>query len=124
MLVDLARASDLLDLAAVHDCDPVGHRERLFLVVRDVDERRPELVLDSLELELHLLAQLDVEGAERLVEEQRRRPVDERACERDALLLAAGELPRPPPLEALEPDDVQDLEDSLRGARGAGLASA
>ena len=39
-LVDLARAADLLDPAAVHDRDPVRHRERLLLVVRDVDERR------------------------------------------------------------------------------------
>ncbi len=52
----------------------------------------PELRLEELELELHLLAQLPVEGAERLVEQQDRRAVDERPCERDALLLAAGEL--------------------------------
>ena len=74
--------------------------------MRHVDERRAELVLDALQLELHLLAKLHVERAERLVEEQRRRPVDERPRERDALLLAAGELPRPPPLEPLELDDV------------------
>ena len=113
MLVDLARAPDLLHLAVVHDGDPVGHRQRLFLVVRHVDERRPELVLDALELELHVLAQLHVERAERLVEEQRGRPVDERARQRDALLLAAGELPRPPALQALEPDDVEELEHPL-----------
>ncbi len=123
MLVDLARRADLLDPAAVHDRDPVGHRERLVLVVRHVDERRPELVLDPLQLELHLLAQLHVERAERLVEEQRRRPVDERARERDALLLAARELPRAAALEALELDDAQDLVDALRGARGAERAS-
>ena len=81
--------------------------------MRDVDERRPELVLDALQLELHLLAQLDVERAERLVEQQRGRPVDERARQRDPLLLAAGELPGSPPLEALELDDAQDLEHSL-----------
>ena len=60
-----------------------------------------------------LLAQLHVERAERLVEEQRRRPVHERARQRDALLLAAGELPRPPSLQALEPDDVEELEHPL-----------
>ena len=67
--------------------------------MRDVDERRAELVLDALQLELHLLAQLHVERAERLVEQQRGGPVDERARERDPLLLAARELPRPPALE-------------------------
>ena len=120
MLVDLARAADLLDLPAVHDGDPVGHRERLFLIVRHVDERRPELVLDPLQLELHLLAQLHVEGAERLVEEQRRGPVDERARERDALLLAARELPGTPALEPFEPDDVAGAREPDRGARCRG----
>ena len=120
MLVDLARAPDLLDAAAVHDRDPVGHRERLFLVVRDVDEGRAELVLDALQLELHLLAQLHVERSERLVEQERRRPVDERAGERDPLLLAAGELARAPALEALELDDPQHLVHPARGARARG----
>ena len=47
-----------------------------------------------LELDLHLLAELEVERAERLVEQQHLRPVDDRARERDALALAAGELAR------------------------------
>ena len=89
MLVDLARAADLLHPAAVHDGDPVGHRERLLLVVRHVDEGRAELGLDPLQLELHLLAQLHVERAQRLVEQQGRGLVDERPRQRDALLLAS-----------------------------------
>ena len=70
LLVDLAWPAYLVDLAAVHDRDAVGHREGLLLVVRDVDERRAELVLDALELGLHLPAELHVERAERLVEEE------------------------------------------------------
>ena len=62
------------------------------LVVGDEDERDPDLVLDRLQLDLHLLAQLQVEGAERLVEQQHLRTVDERAGQRDALALTAGEL--------------------------------
>ena len=50
-----------------------------------VDERDPDLVLDPLELQLHLLAELQVERAERLVEEEDARPVDERPRESDAL---------------------------------------
>ena len=72
----------------------VGHRHRLLLVVRDVHEGDPDLALDVAELELQLLAQAQVERAERLVEQQRARAVDERAGERDALLLAAGHLGR------------------------------
>ena len=45
--------------------------------MRHVDERRSERALDALQLELHLLPQLHVEGPERLVEEQRCRTVDQ-----------------------------------------------
>src|SRR5438034_11029968 len=38
-LVDLRGAADLLDAAAVEHRQPVAHRQRLLLVVRDVDER-------------------------------------------------------------------------------------
>ena len=55
---------------------------------------RPTSLLDPLELDLHLPAQLEVEGAERLVEQQHVRAVDQGPRERDALLLAAGELVR------------------------------
>ena len=46
------------------------------------------------DLELHLLAQLLVEGAERLVHQHELRLEHERAGDGDALLLAAGELDR------------------------------
>ena len=78
----------------VEDREAVAHRQRLLLVVRDVDERDPELLLDPLQLDLQLLAELEVERAERLVEEERLRPVDDRARERDPLALAARELGR------------------------------
>ena len=57
--------------------------------MRDVDEGDRDVVLDQLQLELHLLAQLEIERAERLVEEQNARAVDERAGQGDTLLLAA-----------------------------------
>ena len=92
VLVELRRAAHLLDHAAVHHRDGVGHRHGLLLVVGDVHEGDPDLGLDPLELDLHLPAQLEVEGAERLVEQQHLRPVDQRPGQRDPLLLAAGEL--------------------------------
>ena len=58
----------------------------------DVDERDPERLLDALELDLQVHAQARVERAQRLVEQQHRRLEHERAGQRDALLLAAGEL--------------------------------
>ena len=109
MLVHLRRRADLLDPPVVEDGDPIAHRERLFLVVRDVDERHPELLLDLLELDLQLLAELQVERAERLVEEQRPRRVHDRARERDALPLAAGQLAGLALAVPLEPDAGERL---------------
>ena len=42
-LVDLARTADLFHSATVHHGDPIGHGERLLLVMGDVDERRAQL---------------------------------------------------------------------------------
>src|SRR3954469_9563617 len=67
-LVDLGRCGDLLDAAAVEDREAVAHRQRLFLVVSHVDEGDPDLLLDALELDLHLLAELEVERSKRLVQ--------------------------------------------------------
>ena len=111
---------DLLDPAVVEHRDAVAHRQRLFLVVRDVDERDPDLLLDPLELDLHLLAELEVEGAERLVEEEDARPVDDRAGQRDALALPARELQRLALAEADEPHDRKRLLDARAAARLAG----
>ena len=80
--------------------------------MRDVDERDPDLVLDALQLELHLLAELQVERAERLVEQEDARVVDERARERDALLLAARELLRLALPRTLEADELEHLGDA------------
>ena len=60
----------------------------------------PRLPLQRLELALHLLAQLQVERAQRLVEQQHLRLVDQRARQRHALALAARQLRRPPVADA------------------------
>ena len=91
-LVDLGRGPELLDLPAVHHRDPVGQAHRLALVVRDVDEGDPDLVVDQVQLDQHLLAQLEVERRQRLVEQQHVRLVDQRAGDRHPLLLAAADL--------------------------------
>jgi hypothetical protein len=92
MLVYVCRGADLGDPAVVEDSHAIAHRQGLLLVVRDIDERDGHLALDPLELELHLMTELEVECAERLVEQQDRRLVDDRASERDTLSLAAREL--------------------------------
>ena len=80
----------------------------------DVDERDAHLALQPLQLVPHLLAQLQVQRGQRLVEEQHGRAIHERARERDALLLPAGQLIWTPLLAAVEPHHTQRRRD--RGA--------
>ena len=109
--VDLGRRAELLQAPLVEDGDAVGQRHRLLLVVGDVDEGRADLAVDLRQLDLEALAQLEVERAERLVEQQHRRPLDERARHRHALPLAAGELRGRALAELLEPDQGERLVD-------------
>ena len=89
-----------------------------------MDEGDADLGLDALELQLHLAAQLEVEGAEGLVEQQHPGVVDQGAGHGDALLLAAGELVRL--LAGLLPelDQVEHLLDLLLHRLDAAPAQA
>ncbi len=55
----------------------------------DEDERRPGRAVQGANLVLHLLAEVLVERGQRFVEEEDTGARDERAGERDALLLPA-----------------------------------
>ena len=92
--VDLVGRADLLDPALAHHHDPVGHGERLLLVVRDHDRGHAEPVLQVADLAAQPGAHPRVERRKRLVEQQQARRQGQRAGQRDALLLAAGELGR------------------------------
>ena len=109
LVVDVLGGADLLHLAAVHDHDGVGHGQGLFLVVGDVDKGDVHLALQTLELQLHLLAQLEVQGTQRLVQQQDLRLVDQTAGDGHALLLAAGHLADAAALEALQAHDFQHI---------------
>ena len=111
--VHLGRRADLLDPAAVHHGDAVGDRQRLLLVVRDVERRDPELELDAPDLLPQLDAHLRVERRERLVEQQHAGLDREGAGERDALLHAAGELVRVAVDRVAEPDELEQLADPV-----------
>ena len=108
-LVELRRCSLLLDAAMVHDDDDVAHGQGLLLVVRHVDERDANLLLQRLELQLHLLAELEIQGAQRLVQEQHRGVIDQGAGQGHTLLLAAGELPGAPALVPAQAHELQGL---------------
>ena len=93
-LVELARGADLLDAALVQDDDAVGDVHRLLLVVGDQHGGDVDLVVQAAQPRAQLGADLGVEGAEGLVEQQHPRLDRQRARERHALALAAAELRR------------------------------
>ena len=116
-----ARIADGLDPAVVHHRDGLGERERLGLVVGDVDRGKAEALLEHRELHAHMGAQPCIEVRHRLVEQHEARLVHQRAGERHPLLLAAGERRRRLAARAREPDHVEDARGALcdLGARDA-----
>ena len=74
--------------------------------------------MDALDFDLHLLAQLLVERAERLVHQQQARRRNQGARHRDALLLAAGELAR------IAGPRCAELQPGRASRRCAGAASS
>ena len=107
--VDRRSSSDAAR-ARRHHQHAVGEEHRLGDRMGDEDHGLAPLEPDALQLEVHLLARHRVERAERLVHQQHRRVVDERAHDRHALLHAAGELPRIAVLEAAETDQREEIE--------------
>ena len=73
----------------MHDDDAVGEAHRLDLVVGDIDGGRALLDVQPLDLRPHLLAQLGVERADRLVHQHRLRPPHQRPSDGHALHVAA-----------------------------------
>ena len=92
--------------ALIHHGDPVRHDEGFGLVVGNVGEGGVEGSLELLELD-HVLAQLEVEGAERLVQKNQGRLQNEAAGNRHALALAAGQCRHTTLAEPLETDALQ-----------------
>ena len=88
-VIDLGRRAELLDLLVLHHRDPVGQGQGLDLVVRDVDHRRrAEALMQPLDLDPKLVAELGVEVGERLVEQEHGGVAHQRAADRDPLALA------------------------------------
>ena len=93
-VVKIDGVADLLDHAGVHDDDAIRHLHRLVLVVRHHDRRDAQRRLQVLDLGAQFLADLGVERRQRLVQQQHGRLGRQRARQRDALLLSAGQLVR------------------------------
>ena len=77
--------------------------------MRDVEEGDANLRLQTLQFDLHVLAQLGVEGGHGFIEQQQGGLIHEGARERDALLLTTGELRRTALTTTREVDEIQHL---------------
>jgi hypothetical protein len=80
----------LPDAPVTHHHHEVGHGHGLALVVRHHDCGDTELLLQLAQFHLHGLAQLCIEGGERLVEQEEARRKGECPGDRHALTLPAG----------------------------------
>ena len=112
-LIEFLRRIKLLDDTIIKDRDAVRHCQRLTLVMCDVDECQAHVLVNVLHLDLHLLAQLLVESAQRLVHEDDLGLEHESTRQGDALLLTTGELCRPAPLESREFHHGEGIGDLL-----------
>ena len=81
-------------LAVPHDDDAIGHGHRFDLIMRHIDGRGFQPLVQFLDFGAHLHAQFGVEVGERLVEQEHLRVAHDGAAHGDALALAAGKLAR------------------------------
>ncbi|MDF2697656.1 MAG: uncharacterized protein K0S65_6039 [Labilithrix sp.] len=96
--------------AAVTERDHARGARRDVVLVGDEHDRDPAIAVQPLQEGKDLEARPRIEIARRLVGEEHRRPSDERARDRDALLLTAGELIRCMMHAIREPHGRQRLE--------------
>ena len=104
-LVDLVGRGALVDDPVFHHHHAVAEGHRLFLVVRDVHGGRLHAAVERLQLRSHADAQLGVQVRERLVEQKGLRIAHDRAPDRHALALSAGERLRPPLQKLADAED-------------------
>src|SRR3954447_6877342 len=117
LFVHLFRRADLLDASLGEHDDPVGELQRLLLIVRHEHRGNMDLLVQLTKPAPQFLAYLGVERAERFVEQQNARLDGERACERNALALAAGQLVRQPLPERAELHQLEQLIDPCANRR-------
>ncbi len=107
--INLVRPTHLDDAAFIEDGEAVRHGEGFALIMGDEDEGNAHFLLQRLEFFLHLLAELEIEGAQRFVEQQHLGLIHERTGQGNALALTAGKLPGPAAFKAAELHHRQGL---------------
>src|SRR6185312_12420598 len=94
LLVQAHRRVDLLDLAIVQHHDALAQRHGFVLVVRHVDHRRAEAMVEPRDFHPHRRAQFRVQIRQRFVEQEHLRFAHQCTAQRHALPLSAGKLAR------------------------------
>ena len=106
-LIQRARGAILRDPCLVHHDDPVGDRQRLGLIVRDINHGQAERLLQRPDLVANVAAQPGVEVGQRLIEQQHARFQHHRPRQGHALLLTAGKFARQTAFQPGQPDLCQ-----------------
>ena len=112
---EFARRAGLGDGCVAHHHNLVGNRERLFLIVGDVDHGQAEFLLYRADVFTNLPAQLGIEIRKRLVKEQYLRLEHQGTRHRHPLLLATRQLGRQAPVETLQAHQIQPLQRARTG---------
>jgi hypothetical protein len=94
MAIDLRGVAGLQDLAFPHADGAAAEQQRFRRLGGGIDEDRAGGLEDARQFGAQFLAQLVVEIGERLVQQHQIGALDQRARDRGALLLAAGQLQR------------------------------
>ena len=113
LIVDVLGRTYLLDLSVLHDHDLIGHGQGLFLVMGHIDESNAYLLLYALKLILHLLAELQVQCPQRLIQKKHLGLIDQGPGYGHSLLLASGKQGHILLLKALQAYELQHLHDLL-----------
>ena len=113
VIVQVLRGIDLLDEAVLHNDDAGAHGHGLGLVMGNIDEGRLQALMQLGDLGAHLHAELRVQVGERFVHQEDLRIADDRAAQRDALTLAAGERLRLAVEELLDAQNLRGLANEL-----------
>ncbi|MGY4546710.1 hypothetical protein ACVMDO_002139 [Bradyrhizobium sp. USDA 4513] len=116
--IDIGRRRDLREPAVDQDRDAVGDRHRLAIVLGDVEHGGSAAPQQVRQLEPHLVAQLCVDIAQRIIQQQNIRIADQRPRQRRALLLSVRQFAR------RVTEHVLDLEQPADRGNAAGDIAA
>ena len=92
IIIQFQGCSDLFNNAIAQHNDLVGQRHRLDLVMRHIDDRRFQVLMQPGDFDAHMHAEFGIKVRQRYIEQKDLRVADDGATDGDALALAAGQV--------------------------------